>query len=80
MASLAPLCSINKSGVFIAGLEAEGGQSTIQFYYENGDNWCPINDRNDDQFSYDNNGGFPAFRYFKKENNHFLLIAGGINS
>lgn len=80
MASLAPVHYSDSPGVFIAGLESQDDcESTIQFYSNKNDSWHSV-DVGDDPYRYDNQGGFPAFKYFIKDKTHFLLIAGGVDS
>jgi hypothetical protein len=59
--------------------DQEDCESTIQFYSNKNDSWHSV-DIGDDPYRYDNQGGFPAFKYFLKDKTHFLLIAGGIDS
>jgi hypothetical protein len=58
----------------------QGFESCIQFYSEKYNNYSILNNEEDDQYNYDPKGGFPAFKYFRTENKHYLLIAGGIDS
>lgn len=81
MGSLAPLLSDSSPGVFIAGLGNEDGyESMIQFYSNHNNTWNTVDKNDDEIFSYDLKGGFPAFKYFFKDKKHFLLIAGGIDT
>ncbi len=82
MSSLAPVITNQISGFFIAGLLANemDGFSAIQFYSSDFNRYSSIADKNDNPFSYDPQGGFPALKHFLFKQRHYLLIAGGIDS